>query len=336
MIGPTMAGRAGKHDMASVRTLLGRHLAGSGVELGPGPKPYPIVFPGVEVAYVDRRMPEENQRLFDEVEPESTFPVPDYVCDLDTDRLNSLSDNSQDFVIASHVLEHVAEPIGLLNEIYRVLRPGGIALILLPDRRRTFDRHRRPTPLDHLVAEFHDGITEVSDRHILEFLEAVGDPDFRRLTHGSEEERRAILERHRQRSIHVHCWTEDEFVDVLLHVIRHVGHRWEFIDGVTADDEGPSGIEFGYVLRRSTADLPAESFGLRFEATWRAWVRSHYASQRHGWGELILHNLRQLIHRLPWAHALARRARQRFKSVAPGVHSSKLKTASSARTRTNL
>jgi SAM-dependent methyltransferase len=302
-----MADRGKQHDMASVRALLGRHLAGSGVELGPGPKPYPIVFPGVEVAYVDRRMPEEARRLFRELEPEATFPIPRYVCNLDTDRLGPLADRSQDFVVACHVLEHVAEPIGLIDEVHRVLKPGGVALILLPDRRRTFDRWRQPTPLEHLVADFEYGATEVDDGHILEFLEAVGDPDFKRFTRGSENERRAILDRHRQRSIHVHCWTENEFLPVLLYTIRRLEHRWEFVDGVTVDDEGPGGIEFGYVLRRSTLDLPAEVFCLRLEAIWAAWARTHRASQRHAWDELLLHQLRQLVRRLPWAHAAVRR-----------------------------
>jgi SAM-dependent methyltransferase len=302
-----MFDRGKKHDMASVRALLGRHLAGSGVELGPGPKPYPIVFLGVEVAYVDRWMPEDARRLFQELEPEATLPIPHYVCDLDTDRLGPLGDKSQDFVVASHVLEHVAEPIGLINEIHRVLKPGGVALILLPDRRRTFDRGRGPTPLDHLVAEFEDGATEVDDSHILEFLGAVGDPDFKRLSGGSENERRAILDRHRQRSIHVHCWTEDEFLAVLLYTVRRLGHRWEFVDGVTVDDEGPSGIEFGYVLRRSTVNLPADVFSMRLERTWTTWAEQHRASLRHPWSALIRHYLRQLVRRVPWAEAAARR-----------------------------
>lgn len=38
-------------------------------------------------------------------------------------------DNSQSFVMLNSVLEHVISPISALNEIYRVLEPGGVAYI---------------------------------------------------------------------------------------------------------------------------------------------------------------------------------------------------------------
>jgi glycosyltransferase involved in cell wall biosynthesis len=40
--------------------------------------------------------------------------------------------NSFDFVICNHVLEHVADPSTALSEIYRVLRPGGCAVLQTP------------------------------------------------------------------------------------------------------------------------------------------------------------------------------------------------------------
>jgi SAM-dependent methyltransferase len=306
-----MADVASQRDMATVRRLLGRHLAGSGVEIGPGHHPFPVAFPGVTVAYLDRWKPEENQNLFPELGPEAVFSAPDYVCNLDLEGLKPLADTSQDFVIASHVLEHVAEPIGLIDEMHRVLKPGGVALVLLPDRRRTFDRRRRPTQLEHLVAEFEAGVTEVDDDHIRDFLEGVGGPDFDGFERGSAGERQAILDRHRRRSIHVHCWAEHEFLPVLLFSIRHLGHRWEFVDGVTVDDEGPAGIEFGYVLRRSTIELPHDVLSARFEATWTAWVEhrrgQNRLSRRVALFDSVRRKLRPIVGRSPWAYAAIRR-----------------------------
>lgn len=37
--------------------------------------------------------------------------------------------NTQDVVIAAHVLEHLADPLPALTEIHRVLKPGGIVLL---------------------------------------------------------------------------------------------------------------------------------------------------------------------------------------------------------------
>jgi SAM-dependent methyltransferase len=259
-------------DAESVRRGVGRHLVGSGVELGPGHNPFPLPYPGTAVAYVDRWEPDENRELFAELGDDASFLQPDVVCDLDTDRLAALGDATQDFVIASHVLEHVAEPIGLLDDIHRVLRPGGVALVLLPDMRRTFDRERPVTDLGHLLREHDAGVTEVDDDHILEFLRFT-EPDFRAsVEEASPEHRAKLFSLHRRRSIHVHCWTEDDFLPVLDHGIRELGHRWEFVDGVLSDDEGPDGMEFGYVLRRSSVELDPAVAAERFRATYDDWA----------------------------------------------------------------
>lgn len=41
-------------------------------------------------------------------------------------------DNSVDRIIATHVLEHVAEPVEALSEWVRVLKPGGVLSLILP------------------------------------------------------------------------------------------------------------------------------------------------------------------------------------------------------------
>ena len=43
-------------------------------------------------------------------------------------------DGSLGAILLSHVLEHVAEPIGVMREVRRVLRPGGKAYVTLLDR----------------------------------------------------------------------------------------------------------------------------------------------------------------------------------------------------------
>lgn len=254
------------------RGSLTRFLIGSGLELGPGHAPLPLQIPGVSVRYVDRWLPEENRHLFPELASEDTFPTPEILANFDVDRLRPVADQSQDFIICSHVLEHLAEPIGFLDEIHRVLRPGGVVLILLPDRRRTWDRDREPTSLDHLVSEFRSHVTEVDDAHILEFLRSTekyveggyglsesGPPD------------PSYLEQHRRRSIHVHCWDNEEFLQVILFSIEHLHHQWDFLDGVLTEELGPDNIEFGLVLRRTESGLPQSLLRQRFEAVWTGW-----------------------------------------------------------------
>ena len=44
--------------------------------------------------------------------------------------------NSIDIVVSSHVIEHVQNDLTSLNELYKVLKPGGVALINTPNRKR--------------------------------------------------------------------------------------------------------------------------------------------------------------------------------------------------------
>jgi SAM-dependent methyltransferase len=56
-----------------------------------------------------------------------------------------------DYVVASHVIEHVPDMIGWLQEIAEVLRPGGLLCLAIPDKRYTFDYLRQPTRLCELI-----------------------------------------------------------------------------------------------------------------------------------------------------------------------------------------
>lgn len=71
----------------------------------------------------------------------ATIPVHYIKCDLypqtsDIEKINILSipypEESFDLVIANHVLEHVANDLAALAEVYRVLKPGGYAILQTP------------------------------------------------------------------------------------------------------------------------------------------------------------------------------------------------------------
>ena len=84
--------------------------------------------------------------------------------------LTGIADETYDFVLSSHCLEHVANPLLALREWRRVTRPGGHLVLVLPDPTETFD-HRRPvTSLDHLRADLVRGTTEDDITHVAEAL----------------------------------------------------------------------------------------------------------------------------------------------------------------------
>jgi SAM-dependent methyltransferase len=224
------------------RERLARHLRGSGIEIGAGHQPFAVP-PGVSVTYVDKWEADVVRALYPELPDELPFVEPQVLTDLDTDRLGAFGSRSQDFVIASHVLEHVADPLGLLDECRRVLRRRGVLILVLPDRHLTFDRRRTPTPLAHLRAEHRAGVTRVDDAHMHEFLSTAEDAAYLGVP-DDPQERQVFFDWHRRRSsIHVHCWDEREFDEVL----RAYRWKWRELDRVHSADNG---LEFGYALAR--------------------------------------------------------------------------------------
>jgi len=121
-----------------------------------------------------------------------------------------------------------------------------VLLILLPDRRYTFDREREPTPLACLIRDHAANATSPDDEHMVEFLLGADQgPDF--VLPEDPEVRARLFAWHRGRSIHVHCWTDDEFEEVLHHCRSELGQRWKVVDRLASAE---SGMEFGYVLVR--------------------------------------------------------------------------------------
>jgi hypothetical protein len=68
--------------------------------------------------------------------------------------------------------------------------------------------------------------------------------------------------------LHVHCWTPTEFNELLAYSIGRFGQTWDLIEALVSDDWVPAGIEFGYVLRKSTVELGPEDRRARFCSSW--------------------------------------------------------------------
>lgn len=82
-----------------------------------------------------------------------------------------IKDGSYEFVLASHVLEHVANPLRALMEWKRILQPEGVVLVVLPHKAGTFD-HRRPfSTLSHIEQDYQNNVTETDLTHLPEILE---------------------------------------------------------------------------------------------------------------------------------------------------------------------
>ena len=207
LIAPHRLSEPGPHQ----RYILARnYFTGEGIEIGALDKPMRVP-DGVRVRTVDR-LPAAELRTH--------YNLPgavqvDYVCD--AEKLETVDSASQDFVIANHVFEHMEHPVVALQNWVRVLRPGGLIFMAIPDKRFTFDAERPVTSVAHILEEYHDPRKAEANRrgHYAEWARFVdhwtGDIEVRvnfLLWSGY--------------SVHFHCWTGQELIE-LFHTLSWIG-----------------------------------------------------------------------------------------------------------------
>lgn len=139
-------------------------LEGDGLELSPGTAPL-VDKRESRVVYCDKFGPEDWPRLY----PGGTFVDIDVVlADRSLDQV--FSKGQFDYIVSSHVVEHIPDFIQFFISANKILRPNGVIVSLLPDKRYTFDVLRqissvqdielahmakRISPSDAMVEEFY-------------------------------------------------------------------------------------------------------------------------------------------------------------------------------------
>jgi SAM-dependent methyltransferase len=89
---------------------------------------------------------------------------------LDSTDLDIIPAQKYDFILASHVLEHIANPIKALIEWIRILKHDGILILILPHKDGTFDRKRNVSTLTHLIEDYENNTEESDITHLDEIL----------------------------------------------------------------------------------------------------------------------------------------------------------------------
>jgi SAM-dependent methyltransferase len=95
---------------------------------------------------------------------------PGYQYIAEAGNLQMIPSGKYDFLLASHCLEHVANPLGALQEWLRVLKENGVILLVLPDKNATFDHGRPVTAFSHLVRDLEMRTPEEDLTHLEEIL----------------------------------------------------------------------------------------------------------------------------------------------------------------------
>jgi len=120
-----------------------------GLEIGPLHSPLVAKTDG-DVSYVDFYSTEELRRRYEantqmRLHLDEIVDV-DYVIKEGTSLAEATKEKGPfDYIIASHVIEHVANPIGWFKDASSVVVPEGLISLVVPDKRFTFDVNRETT-----------------------------------------------------------------------------------------------------------------------------------------------------------------------------------------------
>ena len=200
------------------------------------------VDPSCDVKYVDKLSSREFRDAFPEL-PNPRITEPDIIADVAREGLSAIADSSMDFIIASHIIEHLPDPLGFLKECYRVLRNDGVIYLAIPDKNYTFDKDRERTKLEHIISDLRNNVKDVDEEHLIDFLRfaaRIKIPD-------SKEDRASLFNRELNRSIHIHVWTWQDCVEFIRFLIANEEFLVELCEMYLP---GSKKIEVIFILRK--------------------------------------------------------------------------------------
>jgi SAM-dependent methyltransferase len=194
------------------RGYFAAKLSGKGLEIGPLHRPM-VRHPGMDIDYIDRCTVEELRKHYPELK-DQPLVEPTIIGDAET--LGNIEDSRYDFVVAAHVIEHMKNPLLALAQWVRVLKPGGLIYMLVPDKRATFDKKRVRTTLAHMVLDYQRPAKERDYEHYLDYAIHVHNKD----AHEAVEEADRLIAT--DYSIHYHVFLPTDALNLIYWFSGHI------------------------------------------------------------------------------------------------------------------
>ncbi|MCB0358078.1 MAG: glycosyltransferase [Bdellovibrionales bacterium] len=221
------------------RERMAGKLHGIGLEIGALHRPM-VRHDDMTVVHVDRLTTAELRKHYPELEGQPLVE-PDIIDDAET--LATVEGESYDFVIAAHVIEHMKNPLGALETWWRVLKPGGLLYLIVPDKRETFDKPRVRTLLEHIILDYRQPSAARDFEHFLDFsIHAQGSSGSQALADARELASKDY-------SIHFHVFTPEDIEVLIDYFSTHI-KPFTIVEGPA----GAAGSDEFHVMLRKPAD----------------------------------------------------------------------------------
>ncbi len=209
------------------RIHLARHLFGEGIEIGALHRPLlPLPEAVKKVRYVDRKTKKELRQTYKELEQYRLVNV-DIIGKAENLEMESAS---QDFIIANHLIEHTEGTFQTLENFCRILRPGGILFMAVPDKRYTFDRFREPVSYEHLLHEYKHGFITSRREHYTDWVNNVNVKHQKQDLTKIQREKKINQCLVDNQNIHFHTWRFEDFLDHVYRMYHELNIPLKVID----------------------------------------------------------------------------------------------------------
>lgn len=119
-----------------------------------------------------------------------------------------IDNGSYDFLLSSNNLEHIANPLKALHEFCRIVKPGGLILIIVPNKEKIFDHRRNYTSFEHILSDYKRDIQEDDLTHLDEIL-GLHDLDMDKQAGGFEAFKERSVNNFQNRCLHHHVFSKD-------------------------------------------------------------------------------------------------------------------------------
>jgi predicted SAM-dependent methyltransferase len=165
------------------KIMHGLKKDGLGLEIGPSHNPIAPKKSGYKVHVVDHASAEELRAKY------TGHPVNlDNIEEVDFvwrgQPLNELigREHCYDWIVASHVIEHVTDFAGFIRQCEKLLVPGGVISLAVPDKRFCFDHYRTLSNTGDVLQAYTENRVRHSPGTIFDYFANVSKMDSERIT----------------------------------------------------------------------------------------------------------------------------------------------------------